>query len=529
MQRSRSRTTFSVKKLTRNVAVWVTVLGTAAALTACGPAGDGGSGDENVTPVAGGTLRVGIAGNGTQETFDPTQANSQIDYAHVVQVYNTITVVDPEGNVQPSLASSITPNDDATSWTIELPEDVTFQDGQELSADDVVYTLNYNLDPDNASFGSSNLSSVDEITKVDDFTVQIDLSSPNSFFDVNLSDFHLGIFPDGFSDFDNPVGTGPFQVEEFDPGKEAKLTKFEDYKVGDLPYIDELVMVSIDETQARTSALSSGQVDVIADVAPTQVSTIEDAPNLRLNETQAAGWLGQYMQTSGDNAGALAEPKVRQALRLLVDREQIVSNVYLGHATVANDIYGWNDPSYPSDLPQREYDPEQAKQLLTEAGYENLTIDLYAGNLTAGISEISTLMAEQAKAGGVTINLQSQPADQYFSTSYMQQPFGSTYWSGAPLATSLANNMAPDASTNETAWNDPEWAALYEEALRTPDRDAANDLLRQAQEILHERGGYIIPVFPNYLDAYNSKVHGLKESPVYNLGAYDFTGAFIAS
>lgn len=475
--------------------------------------------------VAGGTLRVAMAGNGTQETFNPTKANSLIDYAHVRQVFDSLTVLEADGSIRPSLAESVTPNDDATEWTITLPEGLTFHNGKPVTADDIVYTLEYNLDPDNASIGAGNLASVDptQITKVDELTTTVGLTEPNSFFDANLSDFHLAIIPAGTADFSEAVGTGPFVLESFSPGKQADLKAFGGYRVEGLPKVDELRMISIDDTQARTNALTSGQVDAIAGVAFSQVSGLVNQSGVEILETDGDSFIAQYMQTSGDGAGALAEPKVREALRLLVDRDQIVSNVFFGHARVGNDVYAPSDPGTPSDLEQRTYDPDRAKQLLQEAGYADLELTLYTGDITPGIKDMSTLMVEQAKAGGVSLTLESQPTDQFFATSYLQQPFASTYWSGNSLATTYANNLAPTALTNETAWQDKEWAQIYAKALQTPDRDSANELLQEAQRILWERGGYIIPVFPNLVDAASSRVAGIKESPIYNLGDFDFT------
>jgi peptide/nickel transport system substrate-binding protein len=493
------------------------------ACSASGPATQSGDGPGDAR--AGGTLRVAMAGNGTQETFNPTKANSLIDYAHVREVYDSLTRLQVDGTIAPSLAESVTPNNDATEWTITLPGGLTFQDGSPVTADDIIYTLEYNMDPKTASLGAGNLSSVnpDAIEKVNDRTVKVGLSEPNSFFDANLSDFHLAVIPKGTVDFTHPVGTGPFMLKTFSPGKEATLSAFKGYRVAGQPLVAELRMISIDDTQARTNALLGGQVDVIAGVAFSQVDSLSSQKSVQIHESAGDSWIGEYMQTSGEHAGPFADPKVREALRLLIDRKQIVSNVFFGHARVGNDVYSPHDPGTPSDLEQRTYDPERARELLKEAGYDGLKVTLYTGDLTPGIKDMSTLMVEQAKAAGVTIKLETQPTDQYFATSYMQQPFGSTYWSGNSLATTYANNMAPTALTNETNWHDEEWGKLYREALRTTDRKRANSLLQDAQRILWERGGFMIPVFPNLVDAASNKVAGIKESPIYNLGEFDFT------
>lgn len=274
----------------------------------------------------------------------------------------------------------------------------------------------------------------------------------------------------------------------------------------------------------------SGQVDAIAGVPPAQFQSIADTPGFEAIDSPSGTHLVQYMFTSGPNAGDFADPAVREALRLLVDRQQIVDNVFYGYARVGNDLSGIDDATtYPADVPQREYDPEAAAKILADAGYDDLEVTLYTSDIYPGIRDMSTLMAEQAAAGGVTINLEVLPSDQYWSESYLQNPFGSSYWSGQPLFYYYGANyaMAVGTGENETEWDDPEWRALYDEALSTTDRDAADQLLMEAQRILYERGGYIIPVYPDFLDGARSTVHGFGASSSFPLGDFDFVDVYV--
>ncbi|MBS1843626.1 MAG: ABC transporter substrate-binding protein [Actinobacteria bacterium] len=502
-------------------------------LAACGGGGSTGAGAAAATTgqsasarssgARGGTFKVGIVGNGTEETFSPIQANSEIDLAHTVQIFEPVEHFNTRGLIEPFLAEEVTPNASLDEWTIRLRPEVEFHNGKTLSAADVMYTYNFNLDPKNGSVSTSNLLFIKSMKVVDDRTLKITLKRPNRFFGPSLVDFHHGIFPVGTTLQDlakNPIGTGPFKLVKFTPGQRAELARHENYWQHGKPYVDALQIISIDDPEARVNALLSHQVDAIADASPVQIPSIESA-GFQVLENKSSGWMGNSMWTSGKGASPFDQVEVRQALRLLVDREQVKENAFLGHAELANDLYGIQDPFYP-DLPQRTYDPEQAKGLLKKIGMENLTVDLYTGNLTNGLLEFDTLFAQSAKAGGVTINLHSEEPGRYFTTSYLKQPFGSTYWSGNPYYQTATQTLTPAAPLNETAWHDKEWVKLFEEATVAKNGKLAEEILGKTQEILYERGGYIIPVFPNFLDAVAQGVTGTQPSPVYPLGYFDF-------
>jgi peptide/nickel transport system substrate-binding protein len=481
------------------------------------------------TVPRGGRLRVGMTGNGGLETFNPATANADIDAAHVLQVFEPLTNYDDNGRVVNLLAEEILPNKALDEWTVRLPAGVELHNGKTLSADDVIYTFAYNLNPKNAALGSASLAQVDlrRTKKLDKRTLRVKLTRPNSFFRESVAGFNLAIFPVGQKDFSHPVGTGPFKLKSFSPGHRAELTAFKNYRQHGKPYVDELAIVSIVDPQARVNALTSRQVDLIAGVPAVLASNIRNTSGLKLLEAEGGLWPGQYMFTSGPAAGPFSDVRVRQALRLLVDREQIVKNVYLGHARLGNDIYGWNDPSYPHDLPQRKYDPEQARSLLKAAGHEKLVVDLYTSNFLAGLLELSTLMAAQAKKAGVTINIHNVTPDTYFTRIYLKKPFASTYWPGYSFVNEAILNLVNGATVNETKWRDPRWQSLFGQALQTANRTKASELLAEAQRVFYHRGGYIIPTFPHFLDASTAHVGGIHKSVVEALGWYNFRDAFL--
>lgn len=194
-------------------------------LAACSGGGSVDSAETSNEPGAGGTLRVAILGDGNLESNDTLTANTTSDYLRIHQIFEPLTVVDPEKGVQPYLAEHLEANADATEWTITLKDGVRFSDGTPLSADDAVFTLRMHQAPDSGSVVSGLLASVVAIDKIDDLTFTVSLASPNSYFDQVLSNYHFGIVKDGTTDFDDPVGTGPFVLDRFVPGRRASWSR----------------------------------------------------------------------------------------------------------------------------------------------------------------------------------------------------------------------------------------------------------------------------------------------------------------
>jgi peptide/nickel transport system substrate-binding protein len=472
---------------------------------------------------------MALPGNGNKETLNPNLVNTDIDDARTFPIFDGLTKYDVNGKVVNDLAEEITPNKTATEWTIRLPEGVEFHNGKTLTADDVVYTLQYNLDKKNATLGAGMVADVrrDGVKKVDARTIRLTLVRPNAFLADNLADFHLKVFPEGTTDFSKPVGTGPFKFQDWTPGERARYERFENYRVDGRPYLDGLEILSVADTQARVNALVSGQVALISSLPLTQTRQVQNNKDLQLIEVESAYWIAQYMWTSGPGAAPFDDPRVRQALRLLVDRKQVVDNVLQGHGRIGNDMFAWQDEAYPEDVPQREFDPEKAASLLKAAGHEKLSVDLWTGDITTGSLGFATLMPQAAKKAGVTIDLHKVPTDQYFSKPYGNEPFASTYWGGRTYVTQCANSQTTNAGVNETRWKDKEWQRMYDQALATVDRPKAIELLKETQRILHDRGGYIIPAFPNLVDAGSAKVGGLKPSPMQHLGNYQFADVYL--
>jgi peptide/nickel transport system substrate-binding protein len=219
--------------------------------------------------------------------------------------------------------------------------------------------------------------------------------------------------------------------------------------------------------------------------------------------------------------------RVRQAMRLLVDRQEMVDQALAGQGRVASDMYNPDDPCYPPGL-TREQDLDEAKSLLAAAGQSNLEVELVTSQVAGGILEASQVLVQQAKAAGVTINLRRVDPGELFGENYLQWPFTVDYWPQNNQWVQVNLSDLPGGALNETHFNDPEFNKLYAQAVREVDDAKRCELVTEMQRIHFERGGYIIWGFANNLDAHTDKITGfVPDRTGWNLTKYTFKNVSI--
>ncbi|APE34742.1 hypothetical protein BOX37_13175 [Nocardia mangyaensis] len=451
--------------------------------------------------------------------------DTEVSIARAFQIFEPLVKMGSGDEiVENVLAESFTPNDDASVWTLKLRDGVRWHDGTPLTVDDAIYTINYNVE--NKTWAANIWSNVDRpgLHKVDDLTLQMPLTAPNFLFPETLVDTNELIIKDGTTSFERPIGTGPFKFESFTPGQQSTFVRNDDYW-GGAPKLEKVEIDSINDDSARLNALMSGQVDAISGVPFSGIAQLERS-GLSVSNKPSGSWVGIRMNT---RMKPFDDPRVREAMRLLIDRDQIVSNAYGGNAAVGNDLFGWFDPNF-ADLPQRSYDDDKARELLKEAGYENLTLSLPTTNLAPGMNEMVTLFAASAAKAGVTITVQQMPMAEFYATPQSEQPWSPTYWEGRPIGTQINMQMSPlavDSGLSETAWTDPGFLAAYEAATSSSGPADQRSHLIEAQTRIYDEGPYIIPAFLNLVTAHADYVSGLTTNMRMPFGDYDFSDVMV--
>ncbi len=463
------------------------------------------------TPVKGGHIRSGVSGGSAKDLLDAHTAYLTVpQIAMHWQLYDSLLGFDPDHQMIYLLAESYEPSADAKVHVVRLKPDLVFHNGKSVTADDVVASFKRMLDPKTGAAGVDLLSDLSPsgIKKLDDLTVEFTLDRPNAIFWESLAFFCNAVVPEGYDPGIDTglIGTGPWVIETYEPGEKGYFKANPDYW-GEGPYADELSMIQFADSTARLNALLSGAVDHIELVEAAQTEVIKSNADLTLLEAKSGGWKPFTMRI---DRKPFDDVRVRQAMRLIVDREQMIQQALGGYAWLGNDMYAPFDPGYPSDLPQREQDLEQAKSLLKQAGYEDLTVELTTSTAVgSGMVEAAQVFAEQAKGAGVTINVNKVDAGIFFGDDYLQWDFAQDYWGSRNYLAQTTLSTQPTAPYNETHWQDDEWQALVDEAFMTSDDAKRNDLVRQAQTIEYERGGLIVWQFNVLLDAYHNNLGGV--------------------
>lgn len=481
----------------------------------------------SLAPRRGGRLRVGMVGGGTSETLNPNRQVNEIDTGRSHLLYERLVDFNPDGSLFNQLATEFSANANGAVWKIKVRPGVIFHDGSTLTADDVVYSLRYILDPSTTSEGREDIifMTPNGIRALDPSTVEIRLDQPNAILPTNLSSRAIYIFKKGTTSFDTPNGTGPFKFKSWTRGERSLFVRHDRYRQHGGPYLDELEMISIDDPTTRINALIGGQIDAIAYLDPQFASTVLANSNLRLLQHDAGGYTCQLVEV---DKAPFTDNRVRQAFRYMVDRKAVIQTALLGYGLLGNDLPCPFDPDYAHEIPQRAYDPEKAKFLLKQAGQANLTVSLYTSNVAPGMLESSVLIAEQAKKVGVTITIDKVPASQYWTDRYMKAKFECTAWGQRPLASQIAQGYNLKSASNETDWYRPDFDKITNQARMTLDPKKRHELYVATQRMLWDQGGYIIWGFYRYLDATSSKVHGIVPSSVRPLGWYTLTDAYLA-
>jgi peptide/nickel transport system substrate-binding protein len=301
-------------------------------------------------------------------------------------------------------------------------------------------------------------------------------------------------------------------------GKKMSFVKNPNYWRTGLPYLDSLDVVTLTDDTARVNALLGGQVQAIEAVPAANVPLLQARSGIQILESKTGQWQPVVMNTA---KAPFTDVRVRQAMRLIVDRPQMVAQALAGHGRVANDIFSPFDPGYNHGLPQRQQDLEKAKSLLKAAGQSDLRVSLTTAQIYGGLIGQAQVFAQQAKAGGVTVNVQQLDPTAFWA-NWLTYTFAQDFWTTRDYLTTAGLGLAPGAPWPETHWQNPQWAKLYNQALRTVNTAKRNALIRECQKIEYDQGGYIIWGFQNFIDAYSSKFTGLRPDVAQPLGHFGF-------
>ncbi|MFG1634168.1 ABC transporter substrate-binding protein [Pseudonocardia alni] len=456
-------------------------LAAAPALAACG-GGTGGGGAR---------MRVAFPGGGTRESLDPHVVPQFVDQARARACFDTLTGWSQQMTAQPRLAESIGPDATGTRWRIRL-RDTTWHDGRPLTGEDVLFTLRRLADDATSATAASLFATVDHTASTArGRDAEIVLSAPNFLFPLSLGAPGTEIVPAGTTSFGNPIGTGPFRFVSFEPGGPAVYARNDAYWDG-APPAPELEFTPIDDEQARLGALLSGQVAYAHDLRPASARQVEQQAG-RAVLLSAPQSTTQFLNLRVDRP-PFSDPRVREAVRIGIDREALVRIVLLDTGRPGNDLFGGPDLQYfPTGVPQVTRDVARARALLREAGAENVAVELQTSGSDANFGPAATLVAEQLTEIGLRATPRTLDSQTYFVTVRQEGVSSFTRTGTLPIPDYIGRRRLTGSNENQyTGYREPEIDRLYAAAVATPDEAARTTLLERIQTTLRADSGALV-------------------------------------
>ncbi len=456
--------------------------------------------EEETTESTGGTLRVAMQ---PIVNTDPLNISSDSEVLVANHVYDYLVDIDPQSNIIPRLATEWESGEGGLTYTFTLAEGVTWHDGSDFSAADVVWTFDRLRNTEGAPTADL-YSNIENIEATGDLEVTFTLSEPNSFFLYDLSDNHALILKEGseepVTDFN---GTGPFKVAQYSPEDRIELVANEDYFIDGQPKLGGVDIIFFNDDVASVDALIGGQIDL----------ALRMPTSLFVNLQQESGINTVSIPTNGFDLVRLrsdrepgSDPNVIQALKLATDRDAIFNVVQQGFGAIGNDtpIGPLYEAYYDPYVTPSARDIEAARELLAESGYDDsnpLTLTLHTPD-TGGRPDLAAVLAEQWSEAGVLIDISVEPESVYYGVDdsgnerWLDVDLGITGWGSRPYPQFYLETMlVTDAKWNESHFSDEEFDQLVELARTTVDDSERVRAYRQIQELLVERGPVIVPYF----------------------------------
>ena len=466
------------------------------------------------TPKKGGKLRQAITGGGSGDSLDPAQIlDSYMIQVSFGMLRNCLTEIASDGSLIGELAESWEPSADAATWTFKLRQGVEFHNGKSLDSNDVVESIRHHLGEDSKSAAKGIISNIEAVEADGSNTVVFRLTGGSADFPFIMSDYHLGICPakaEGGIDWESGIGTGGFSLEKFEPGVRTLVKRNGNYWKEGAAHFDEVETLFIADVTARTSALQTGEIDIMNNADLKTIHLLKRAPNVQVIQGNGNKHITLPMDT---RTAPYDNNHVRLALKHAIDRQEILDKIFKGFGELGNDHpIGPANIYQAKDIAQTAFDPDKAKHHLKQAGLDKLDVNLsLADTAFSGAVDAGQLYQESARKAGINIELTREANDGYWSNVWMKKPWVASYWGGRPTEDWIFSQVwSAEAEWNESHWQHEKFNKLLLEARSELDSDKRRTLYREMQEIARDEGGSVVPVFVAYIEAASDKI-GLPE------------------
>jgi peptide/nickel transport system substrate-binding protein len=443
---------------------------------------------------AGGVLTIGAA-QAIAELNPVTKANAWEQVLYSLMWDGLVKTGRDQKTIEPDLATSWKSSSDLKTWTFQLRSGVKFSDGTPLTASSVVSTIKYYQDPTTTTQLKNNIKPIETVEATGPQTVVFTLSAPNALFPASIEMVKIIDTAALGSMETSPAVTGPFKVKEFVSGDHLTLERNPDY-FGTAPKLDGIKLVKAADASSAVTALQSGDLDALWSVPLSQVSAIQNNPDLAVVKPSV---IGQYISWEVDmTKPPFDNPLARQALAYAIDQKAILHAAYYDQGVVSttNDPLTTNNPAYGGNLTKYTYDLDKAKELFAKAGIHAGATFIWWGASNQYPEWNTSAQILQASLKKIGINLKIENTD-IASWPAKFYPAGKSF---PGLIVPNFQSYEPDAADEflflqsgrcECNWNSDQFDSLYNKALATADTAARNAIWHQLQEMVNKE----VPIF----------------------------------
>lgn len=472
-------------------------------------------GKENIAKKGEKPKVVTVSLGSKPKSLDPTMYNEIPSLSIAKQIYNTLFQIDENGNVVPELAESfeyLTP----TELVVKIKKGVKFHNGEELKANDIIFSLNRMLEKPATKVM---LDVIEKVEQIDDYTINIRLKESSAPLLYTLSYPLTAILNEKYTVEKNgniatdAMGTGAFKYVSWGDGEKIALVANKEY-FGEKAKIDELIFRAIPENTSRLAGLETGEID-IATIAPIDVQTVESNPELYAITfpTTATEYL-----TLNTKREPFNNKDFRKALRYAIDKQSIVDAVYLGKASVANTIV--NPTVFGSDqtVGKIEYSPEKAKEYLEKSGIKNRTIKIMSNDnpvrlqaaqiVQANLKEIGIDSEIETVEWGTYLQMTAQGNFDMFIGGWVAGTSDSDI-----VLFPLLHSSYKGGAGNRANFDNPEYDRLVELGRKSTKNSDRLEAYSKAQKILAEENPLVPLYYKNENMGLNKKIKGFVAMP----------------
>lgn len=457
---------------------------------------------------------ITIAAPADINTLDPRNGSGTITTNVLAYVYDSLLKTDENGQVVPNAAESFK-QIDPTTWEFVLRKDAVFSDGSPLTAEDVQYTVNSFKDPSKNFKLASDYKFMDiQIQDAQHFTIK--LQTPFQSLPLRLT--CMSILPknylektgdEGFAKA--PIGSGPYKVQQWDKDNQIVLVRNEKY-YGTKPKADKIVFKIMPEAASRLAALESHEVDIISNVQTSEIPRLQNLSGVKVvgGPTTRVIFLGMNLKTESP----LQNQKVRQALNYAIDKQALIQGVLDGNATQIATIATPQYQFYDADIQPYEYNPDKAKQLLTEAGYpDGFDIPLSVTESYMNGQDIAQAIAGQLEKVGIRCKPVLE-ASSSRTPKFQNASIAPLYMMGigGPYSDiDLVSKISFSTGERYSTWSDPTFDGMRQKAESLVDPKEAQQAWTELQNYIKEQAPAVFLYQQHLVYAYNSdRLSGFK-------------------